>query len=71
MQCIHKKKRNGRKYDLRKGLVDVGSAWIWQSGVLCALLFTLSRAVDHFIVLLLKKDEMFRALCCASVHWEI
>ena len=70
MQCIHKK-RNGRKYDLRKGLVDVGSAWIWQSGVLSALLFTLSRAVDHFIVLLLKKDEVSRALCCAGVHWEI
>ena len=63
--------KNDRKYDLRKGLVDVGSAWIWQSGVLSALLFTLCRAVDHFIVLQLEKGEMFRTLCCASVHWEI
>ena len=64
--CMHKK-RNGRKYDLRKGSADVGPAWIWQSAVLSsALLFTLGRALDHFIVLLLKKGAVFRALCCAS-----
>ena len=43
----------GRKGGLRKGLAEVGSAWIWQSAALSAFPFTLCRCADHFIVLLL------------------